>query len=895
MLAPLPIDEVMPQILAAMRSSNAVVLRAPTGAGKTTRVPPAVLDAGLAGRGSIVVLQPRRLAARACARRIAQERGATLGGEVGYQVRFDRCMGPKTRIQIVTEGIFLPILQDDPFLESVAAVVFDEFHERSLNSDLALAMVRRVQETVRPELKLMVMSATLAAEPIAHWLGDCPIVESQGRLHAVEISYLEDPGKRTVAQRAAEAVERVLDRTPGDVLVFLPGVGEIRQTARRLEPAAAARNLAVLPLFGDLPAEKQDEVLGPIGRRKVVLSTNVAETSLTIEGITAVVDTGLARSLFFDPQVGMDRLQLTPISQAAADQRAGRAGRTQPGVCLRLWAERTHRQRPAADAPEIRRLDLAGPMLKLRVWGESDLQDFPWFEAPPPESLKQAEALLNRLGALDAAGNVTALGYSMARLPVSPRLARMLLEGHRLGQARALALAAALLSERDPFGRGDEAAPRDRAAAADSDSDVYDRVAALEDFENSGRADSPVGRIHRTRAQFVLHVRDQLLRELRQEEAGSREQGAASRRGTRAAGRGARSKQGARSKTLDSPAPDEEAVRASCSLLPAPCSLLPGEAVRRGLLAAFPDRLVRRSGPGSRSGRMVGGRGVRMIESSAVRNAPLFLAVDVDRGGSEALVRQASAVEREWLPADRLAVRTEVEFEKASGRVIARHRVYWEDLLLEESPAPLPEGDEVAAILAAAASESFDAVFPWDDAETADYVNRVRCLAEWMPELELPPFDAVGLEAILPLVCRGCRSLGDVRKAPWLAHLQAALSAQQQRALAREAPERIEVPSGSRIKLHYEPGKPPVLAVRIQEIFGMLETPRVGGGRVPVLLHLLAPNHRPQQVTDDLASFWRTTYHQVRKDLRRRYPKHAWPEDPYQARAERRPGGKGRA
>ncbi len=868
MPAPLPIDEVLPQIVAALRTSKAVVLRAPTGAGKTTRVPPAMLDAGLARGGSIVVLQPRRLTARACARRIAYERGVTLGGEVGYQVRFDRCMGPKTRIRIVTEGIFLRMLQDDPYLESVAAVVFDEFHERSLNSDLALAMVRRVQETVRSELKVVVMSATLAAEPIARWLGSCPVVESRGRLHPVEISYREDLRRRTVAERVADAVEQILDRTPGDVLVFLPGVGEIRQTARRLESLAAARDLAVLPLYGDLPAEKQDEVLGRgtrysgSGRRKVVLSTNVAETSLTIEGITAVVDSGLARSLSFDPHVGMDRLQLVSISQASADQRAGRAGRTQPGVCLRLWAERTHHRRPAGDEPEIRRLDLAGPMLELRVWGESDLQTFPWFEAPPAASLEQADALLKRLGALDAAGNVTSLGRSMARLPVSPRLARMLLEGDRLGQAEAVAMAAAMLSERDPFRHGEDALPHHRPAAADSDSDVYDRVAALEAFEESGRADSPLGRIQRTTAHFVLHVRDQLLREVRQ--AVGWDQRASSER---------------RPTVIENEATDPDVGYVIGS----------SEAVRRGLLAAFPDRLVRRSGPGSRFGCMVGGRGVRVIESSAVRNAPLFLAVDVDRGGSEALVRQASAVERDWLPADRLTLRTEVEFDAASGRVIARRRVYWEDLLLEETPAALPDSDEVAAILAVAAAESLDAVFPWDNTETADYLNRVRCLAQWMPELELPAFDAAGLRAILPDVCQGCRSLDELRKAPWLAHLKAALTPQQQHALAREAPERIEVPSGSRIKLHYEPGKPPVLAVRIQEIFGMLETPRVAGRRVPVLLHLLAPNGRPQQVTDDLASFWRTTYHQVRKDLRRRYPKHAWPEDPYQATAERRP------
>jgi ATP-dependent helicase HrpB len=847
----LPIDEVLPQIIAALQSGHAVVLRAPTGAGKTTRVPPAVLDKVVKGPGNVVVLQPRRITARACARRIAFERNVPLGGEVGYQVRFDRCIGPKTRIQVVTEGIVLRMLQDDPFIEPVAAVVFDEFHERSLNSDLALAMVRRVQETVRPELKIVVMSATLEAGPIARWLGGCPTVESQGRLHPVDISYLEDPRQRPLADRTADAVTQVLDRTPGDVLVFLPGVGEIRQTARRLEPLAAARDLAVLPLYGDLPAEKQDEVLGPVGRRKVVLSTNVAETSLTIEGVTAVVDTGLARSLRFDARVGMDRLQLVPISQAAADQRAGRAGRTQPGVCLRLWPERTHRQRPAAEEPEIRRLDLAGPMLELRVWGERDPAAFPWFEPPPPAALQQAESLLRMLGAIDGDGNVTAVGRAMAPLPVSPRLARMLLQGQQLGQAPAVALAAAFLSERDPFGRGDEAAPPRRAVVAGSDSDVCDRVAALEEFEASGRVDNSPGRIHRGTAQYVLHVRDQLLRELLARSTGfsRKHRGQPPEGGTRSA-----------------------------------------DAVRRALLTAFPDRLVRRSGLGSRFGRMVGGRGVRVADFSAVRDAPLFLAVDVDRGESEALVRLASAIEREWLPPERIAIRMEVEFDAAAGRVIARRRVYWEDLLLEESPAPLPDGGETAAILAAAAAERFDEVFPWDDADTAGYLNRVRCLAAWMPELNLPPFDTDAVKSILPQVCRGCRSLDEIRRAEWLGHLKGMLTPQQQQAIAREAPEQIEVPSGSRIKLHYEPGKPPVLAVRIQEIFGMLETPRIAARRVPVLLHLLAPNHRPQQVTDDLSSFWRTTYHQVRKDLRRRYPKHAWPEDPYTAAAERRPG-----
>lgn len=831
---PLPIDEVLPQVTGALRAAGAVVLRAPTGAGKTTRVPPAILDAGLAGRRSILVLQPRRLAARACARRMAFERGTPLGQEVGYHVRLDRRSGPNTRILVVTEGILLRMLQDDPFLESVAVVVFDEFHERNLQSDLALAMVRRVRETVRTDLRVVVMSATLAPKPIAAYLGGCPTVESEGRLHPVSIEYLEEFEQRPTADRVADAVRRILDRTPGDVLAFLPGVGEIRQTAKRLENLAGG-NVAVMPLYGDLPAEKQDEVLAPIDRRKIVLATNVAETSITIEGITGVVDSGLARSLSFDPHVGMDRLHLTRISQASADQRAGRAGRTSPGVCVRLWPERTHRQRAAQETPEVLRLDLAGPVLQLRTWGEGDLRAFPWFEAPPADALDQAEATLRRLDAIDSSGNPTALGQAMARLSAPPRLARMLLEGQTLGHARPVAMAAALLTERDPFSSDPRQAP------PNTESDVLDRVWAMEAFEETGRVDSPIGTIHRSAAKYTLRVRDQLLGELR------------------AVG-GAAGSQAVDTK----------------------------EAVLRALLAAFPDRLVRRSSPGSRAGRMIGGRGVRLATSSGVIEAPLFLAVDVDRGDGESLVRQASSVDRRWLPAEHVSTRTEVEFDPAARRVIARRRICWEDLVLEETPDALP-GEEAARILAEAAADALDDVFPWNDPDTANYVRRVQCLSAWMPDLELPPLDAASLRSLLRGLAHGCRSFDELRRAPWLDAIQSLLTHQQRRAVERESPERIEVPSGSRIKLEYEPGKPPVLAVRIQEIFGLLETPRVAGGRVRVLLHLLAPNMRPQQITNDLASFWKNTYSQVRKDLRRRYPKHSWPEDPYQAVAHRRP------
>ena len=450
---PLPIDPVLPDVVAALRRGPAVVARAPPGAGKTTRVPPALLDAGVAGAGRVVVLEPRRVAARAAARRMAAERGGRLGDEVGYQVRFDRQYGPQTRILVVTPGILLRMLQDDPFLESAGVVVFDEFHERGLESDLALGMVRLVQQTVRPELRVVVMSATLAVEHISAYLGGCPVVEGEGRQYPVEIAYEPRPERLPWPAAAARAAERLLDRTDGDLLVFLPGLQEIRQTAHHLEIGRRERGLAVLPLYGDLPAEQQDAALTPLDRRKIVLATNVAETSVTVEGVAGVVDTGLARTLTFDPGVGLDRLRLTPISRASADQRAGRAGRTRPGVCVRLWSAASHLGRAEQTEPEIRRVDLAGAVLQLMGLGEADVSRFPWLEPPPAATVGQALTLLRRLGAVDEQG-VTELGRTLARLPVHPRLARLLVEGPRWGWPDRAALAAALLAERDPFARG---------------------------------------------------------------------------------------------------------------------------------------------------------------------------------------------------------------------------------------------------------------------------------------------------------------------------------------------------------------------------------------------------------------------------------------------------------
>ena len=837
----LPIDVVLPKLLATLRANSSVVLRAPTGAGKTTRVPPALLDAAI-GAGRIVVLEPRRLAARAAARRMAQERGQHVGDEIGYHVRFDRQVGPRTRVTVMTPGILLRMLQDDPYLETIGAVIFDEFHERSLDNDLALGMIRLLQSTVRPELRIVVMSATLNTDAIATYLASrtpCPIITSEGRLHPVDIVFEPRSTQDAWPIAAAKAVERILQRTPGDVLCFLPGMQEIRQAARELQNRLGYDNILILPLHGDLSPEEQDRALQPQTQRRVVLATNVAETSVTVEGITAVVDTGLARMQTFDASVGMDRLDLAPIARDAADQRAGRAGRTQPGVCIRLWTEASHAHRAERTPPEIFRVDLAGALLQLLTIGESDVRHFPWLDAPPADAIDQAMMLLRRLGAINDAG-LTENGRAMASVPIHPRLACMLLEGERLGHGARVALAAALLAERDPFTRGSGAPTRRKV---DAESDVLERVRALEAFEADGTTTFPLGAVLPQPARFLLRARDQLLRMLRNVVA-------------------------KRSPTIDA-----------------------DEAVLRALLAAFPDRVARRRAVDPAKGIMVGGRGVRLAPWCALSSAELFLAVDVDADPRETLVRQASAIQRDWL-ADALVARIDIDFDEASERLVAVKRWMYEDLLIEETPASLPKSEAASHCLAEAARTRLAQVLPGPDSAGGSFLARARWLREQMPDLGLPAFDDADLADLLPWACADCRSFDEVRRADWLGLLQSKLTPAQVHAVEREAPEHVQGPSGSRIALAYEPSRAPVLAVRIQEMFGLAETPRVAGGRVRVLLHLLAPNYRPHQVTDDLASFWKNTYPLIRKELRIRYPKHAWPEDPLTAIAESRPARK---
>jgi ATP-dependent helicase HrpB len=854
-LLPLPIDEVIPAFCHAIGQNSSLVLQAPPGAGKTTRIPPTLSRLLGDASGQVMMVQPRRLAARTAAYRIAEENEWELGREVGYQVRFERKGDHKSRIMVVTEGVLLRKLQADPCLSGIAAVVLDEFHERRLDTDLLLGMIRRVQQTVRPELKLIVMSATLDAEPIANFLQPSTLITSQGRSFPVEIRYTKSPERGEWLELLARTTLHAVDKHPGDMLVFLPGVGEIHRLEQILARQLDRADFDILPLYADLSIEQQDRALNASRKRKLVLATNVAETSITIDGIVTVIDSGLARVLRHDAEVGLDKLQLEPISQASSTQRAGRAGRTAPGICYRIWDEVAHRTRPLFTTPEVQAIDLASAVLQLICWGERDVLEFPWFEKPRVEAVAQAIRLLESLGAVQQ-GSITSLGEQMAALPVHPRLARMLVESQVLGGMHQAALAAAILSERDPFNRrfargsGDGRKPPTRHGVR-SNCDLMDRIEALEEYRRSGREEFDVGTLNPSAAKQVFRAADQLERQCHV--------------GTKAI--------------------SDPTATGSEWLGPA-------------LLAAFPDRLAKRRDAGKARGLMVGGRGVRISEESNVQDAELFLCLVVSgdyQGDSQ--VRIASAVRPEWLIGPSITENEELFFHPSQEQVVARKRRYWSDLLLHETPTAASDKEAVADLLYQSAVPAFDRLFPKEDEGVGGLVSRIRCLRRWMPELEIPEFDTERLKEILHNLCFGRRSFAELKSAPWREMIEAELAPEQNQALQKHAPERIVLPKGHRAKIVYEEDKPPVLAARIQDFFGWKDTPRIAAGRVRLQLHLLAPSQRCQQITEDLASFWENTYETVRKELKRRYPKHSWPEDPRKVDPSDLggPGGKSRS
>jgi len=818
----LPIDDHIDAIVGTVRGRRALVLVAPPGAGKTTRVPPA-----LAADGPVIVLQPRRVAARAIARRIAREQGYTVGREVGWQVRFERQFGPETRLLIATEGILTARMQSDPLLSGFRTVVLDEFHERSIHADLAIALVRQALRA-RDDLRVVVMSATLDACRVADYLGGCAVMEVPGRPYPVTIDHapgmpLAEAVRRVLARDAAGAPGTAGDPArPGHVLCFLPGAPEIRRAEadlRRMSGAGSARgpdDVLVLPLHGSLDAEAQEAALAPSTTCKVILATNLAETSLTVEGVTDVIDTGLHKLLRHDPALGIDRLETERIPRDAADQRAGRAGRTAPGRALRLWDGR-EMLRPHRE-PEIARADLAGPILDLLAWG-GDPRTFEWFDPPPAERLEHALALLEMLGAARG-GRITDLGRALRRFPLHPRLARLLLEA---GGSEEAAAACAILSE--------GWAPRpDGAATPTTESDLLARADRLRDAPP-----------HARRAAAALHALAQrVLREPAGAAAGA-EHAAAAARQTAAA----------RTPAAHDRAGDDMLLRAA--------------------LAAYPDRVARRREPGSPRFILASGHGAVLGRESGVRQPEYVVALDVVAGargpGSEALIRMASRIERDWIVPTRRDVAH--RFDADAGAVRAVARAFYLDLLLWETPVA-PDPETAGAFLAAALLER-----GLDDNATA-LLRRLRFAG----------IDA-DTASLVRQVCAGRATL------PSRPDLGTHLPQQVRRDLERRAPETIPLPSGRSARLEYRDDGSVVAAVKLQELFGLAETPRLGPRREPVVFELLAPNGRPVQTTRDLRSFWEKIYPDVRRELRGRYPKHPWPEDPWTAtpthRTTRRP------
>ncbi len=826
----LPIVQCLPDIIESLRKAIPVVIKAPPGAGKTTGVPPAVMQRGVGGDGQILLIEPRRLAARAAAARLSNLSGTELGRDIGYHVRFDKCVSKGTRLVSMTTGILLRRMHRDPLLEDASCVLLDEFHERSLELDLALGMLQRVRTIVRPELRLVVMSATLDPRPIADFLGDANQVVSDGRAFPVSIRHSKHLSREPVDRQVAEILPKALSSSGGDVLVFLPGVGEIRRTRRAIEPACGAEGISVEELYGDLPPAAQDALLSPSDRRKVILATNVAETSVTIPGVTCVIDSGLARVMQFDTHVGLPKLQLEPISQASAEQRAGRAGRTRPGVCYRLWPAAMHRARRQSDKPEIERSDFSAALLSLAAWDEHDIDAFPWLTPPPTDAVSAARKLLQRLAAIDEFGKVTDLGLKMLSLPLHPRLSRLMIEARRLRIETRAAIAAAMLSERDPFrGGSSSASPR-----GGSGCDITDKVERLELFHDGDTSAVP----NAIAARQVKRVTTQIVRLAR---------------------------------SID--------VRADDAKMEHP--------LRHALLAAYPDRVAKRRKPGSDQGVMVGRRGVRLVDDSQVVEAELFLCIDIDSRGTEATVRAACGIEEDWLDPRLLRESEEPFFHPTLKSVVSRRRRYYEDLLLSEVPIECHPGPEVASILARNAALHLEQVMPKKEVEVSGFIQRVRFLTQWMPELQLPPLDEVAIGEVLADLCQSRTSFEELRAAPWLEYLRGRFDYEQTRLIDANAPSRMTVPSGNAMTVRYAAGTPPVMEVRIQELFGWERTPRIAGGKVPLQLHLLGPNHRPQQITEDLGNFWRETYAHVRKELKRRYPKHHWPDDPSSATATR--------
>ena len=839
---PLPVDVHIDRILDSVAKHGIVAVEAPPGTGKTTRVAPALmkLDAGK----KIYLVQPRRLAARAVAERIAGEDGTEMGDRIGYSVRFDHRVSKQTELIVATEGVVIRKLLSDPTLQDVGLVILDEFHERSLDADLLFGMLRRVQMELREDLRIVLMSATLDAELFEAQLPEVPRIQVESQGYPVRIEHRPIEVGQSLIDHAANVTRHVVGRTQGDILVFMPGASEIHRLIRAIEHDNAVADCELVPLMGSMRLEEQSRAIQTGSRRRIVVATNIAETSLTIPGVRTVIDSGLARVLRFAPSMGLDRLELENISNASATQRAGRAGRVAPGLCVRLWSEASDRARAPFLEPEIRRIDLCSARLQLFAWGEGEGENFPWLEIPRQDAWQAAGRVLEVLGAVEK-NKITPMGTRMSQVPLHPRLSRMCIEAEELGCFQQACVMGAMLSERDAFDRNDRGTPSTQQLRS-WESDCVERLHWLQKGKHQPM--TPFGRWNASAVRGI----DQVARQIEQSLQKSNEHRVADDKET-------------------------SGERGSSDV-----------GVMQALLAGFPDRLAKRRNSGQPHGLMVGGKGVELSSQSGVRSAELFLCIDLEGQKTDALVRQASGVRPEWLVGKHLQSRDEMFFHPTQKQVVGRRRSYWFDLCLQETPISISDEEQCAEVLFKAVIANWESVFPNDDAGVAQWIQRVRCLREWVPELQIPELNSSAIQEAARELCRGKRSLEQVRSGAWLQWLGACLSPDQQRALQQEVPERIIVPSGSSLKIEYQQGAAPVLAVKIQEVFSWKQTPRIAKGRIPLLLHLLAPSGRPQQITNDLASFWSSGYAEVKKELKRRYPKHSWPEDPWNASPTRR-------
>jgi ATP-dependent helicase HrpB len=837
----LPIDEALPALRAALHAHHAAVLQAPPGAGKSTVVPLALLHEEWVRARRLIVLEPRRLAARAIATRMAVTLGEPPGATVGYRMRLDTRVSAATRIEVVTEGVLTRMLQDDPALEGVAAVIFDEFHERSLQADLGLALCLDARATLASELRILVMSATLEVGPVAQLLADAPVVCSAGRAFPVETRYvgsgpplLAGAGTRVAEspeQLVAKIVRRALREAQGDLLVFLPGAREIRRVQSLLQDLGQA--VTVLPLYGELAADEQDAALAPArtGLRKIVLATNIAETSLTIPGVQVVVDCGLMRRARFDPVTGMGHLETQRISRASADQRRGRAGRTAAGVCYRAWSEGAQAALAAFTPAEILDADLAPLALELASWGTREPAELRWLDAPPASQLGSARDLLVRLDALDADQRITALGREMARLGVHPRLAHMLIRARPLGVVRLAAELAALLSERDLM----------RGFGAAQDGDMRTRLELLHGANAAAAADR--GTLQRAR---------RAARELQRQLGGHEDQSG-------------------------------------------------GDVAAAGLLLAFayPDRIGRRREGGEGRFILANGRGAAFAQAQSLARQEFIVAVDLDDREREARILLACPIARAELMehfAQHLHTSESVSWNSREQAVMARRRTQLGALVLEDSPlARVPEEPARAAMLVGVRELGITAL-PWER-DTRELQARIQFVRRALPAGDAWP--QVSDEALLATLdawltpwLDGVTRREHLARMPLGDALRMLLTHDQQRQLAQWAPTHLAVPSGSQVRIDYQDESAPAVSVKLQEVFGLPISPRLGPAQVPVTFRLLSPAQRPLQVTRDLASFWRGAYAEVRKDMRGRYPKHHWPENPLEAaptRSTRRP------